>query len=330
MHDRQTGATTRISVDNGGNEGNGFSCCPTISGNGRFASYASGASNLVANDTNGVFDLFVHDLLLGVTTRVSVDSSGAEGDGSSCCSSSVSADGLLVAFRSASTNLVLGDTNATNDLFVHDRLTGVTTRVSVDSNGGEANNASSNAAISADGRFVAFGSEASNLVAVDTNAVSDFFLHDRQTGATTRVSVAKNGDQGNDASLFAPAISADGRIIAFPSEASNLVGGDTNSARDVFVHDRLPTPQQAFDIVAVQLNTLLAARILNRGQANALMNKLSAMLAALAKDNVSAAIGKLGAFLNQLNALVAGGVLSAAEAQPLRDTATDLLQRLNG
>src|SRR5204862_2107304 len=118
-----------------------------------------------------------------------------------------------------------------------DRLTGTTERVSVASGGTEGNDASLGFALSADGRFVAFQSDATNLVAGDTNGATDVFVYDRQTGMTERVSVASDGTQANNASSY-PVLSADGRFVAFDSAATNLVAGDTNGATDVFVHDR--------------------------------------------------------------------------------------------
>jgi archaellum component FlaF (FlaF/FlaG flagellin family) len=129
---------------------------------------------------------------------------------------------------------VPGDTNGTWDVFVHDRVTGQTTRVSVASDGTQGNGHSGSPSISADGRYVAFSSSASNLVPGDTNGRGDVFVHDRLTGQTTRVSVASDGTQGNGDSWW-PSISADGRYVAFASEASNLVPGDTNGTWDVFV-----------------------------------------------------------------------------------------------
>jgi len=151
---------------------------------------------------------------------------------------SVSADGTLVAFVSGSPNLVAGDTNGVRDVFVRNLVTGTTTRASLGA-GGQANGASSNAGISADGRFVVFTSLASNLVAGDTNGVADVFERDLATGQTTRVSASTGGVQGNDASGGAASgISADGAAISFSSAASNLVPGDTNHCRDVFVWTR--------------------------------------------------------------------------------------------
>ncbi len=240
VHDRQTGVTTRVSVDSVGTEANGASIFfSAISGNGRYVTFASDATNLVAGDTNGTTDIFVHDLQTGQTTRVSVDSLGAEGNGLSGNSPGISADGRYVTFNSNATNLVAGDTNVTTDVFVHDRQTGQTTRVSVDSSGTQANNASNSTAtsISADGRYVTFRSAATNLVGSDTNGDVDIFVHDRQTGQTTRVSVNSSGTQGNGDALEG-SISADGRFVTFQSLGTNFVAGDTNGQDDIFVHDR--------------------------------------------------------------------------------------------
>jgi WD40 repeat protein len=171
------------------------------------------------------------------TTRVSVDSSGAEGDlGSSAVF--ISADGLLVAFQSDATDLVASDTNGFGDVFVHDRSSGTTERVSVESSGLQANGFSYVTSISGDGRIVAFTSDATNLVAGDLNHVFDAFLHDRSTGSTERISVATSGQEGNDSSGWA-STSANGSALAFTSLASNLVAGDGNAAWDVFVRDRV-------------------------------------------------------------------------------------------
>jgi Tol biopolymer transport system component len=172
----------------------------------------------------------------GPTERVSVDSAGNEGDNSSG-GSPISADGRFVAFTSNASNLVPGDTNAVSDVFVHDRQTGTTERVSVDSAGNQGDGGSSSPSISADGRFVAFTSYATNLVSGDTNGGLHVFVHDRQTGTTERVSVDSAGNEADRYSTR-PALSADGRFVAFCSQASNLVPGDTNMATDVFVHDR--------------------------------------------------------------------------------------------
>jgi len=235
VHDSVTGVTTRVSVDSSGNQGDSDSGGSSISSDGRYVAFNSYASNLVAGDTNGMPDVFVHDTVTGETTRVSVDSSGNQGNGHSY-SPSISSDGRYVAFDSEATNLVAGDTNGWYDIFVHDTMTGETIRVSVGSSGNQGNYISFSPSISSDGRFVAFQSLATNLVAGDTNGVWDVFVHGTVTGVTSRVSVGSSGNQGDGDSRF-PSISSDGRYVAFDSLASNLVPGDIG-VRDVFVHDR--------------------------------------------------------------------------------------------
>jgi Tol biopolymer transport system component len=247
VHDRQTGTTTRVSVDSAGGQGNGQSIAPALSSDGGFVAFVSEASNLVAGDTNGVADVFVHDLQTGAASRVSLATGGGQGNGLSGSAGAdhdgyLSADGRFVAFSSAAANLVAGDTNGFADVFVHDRQTGVTSRVSVVTGGGQSNGESFFPTISGDGRFVAFGSLASNLVTGDTNGVADVFVNDRQTGATSRVSVDSGDVQGNghspqgDGGFEPPAISSDGSLVAFGSFASNLVPGDTNGTWDIFAH----------------------------------------------------------------------------------------------
>ena len=254
VHDRQTGETTRVSVDSNGVEGNNAGNFPCISPDGGYVTFSSAADNLVANDTNGTFDVFVHDRQTGETTRVSVDSFGIEGNGNSNLPI-ISSDGRYIAFMSIADNLVANDTNAEEDIFVHDRQTGETTRVSVDSNGVEANNFSQSPFISSDGRYVAFMSTANNLVANDTNLGFDVFVHDRQTGETTRVSVDSNGVEGNEGGIY-PSISSDGRYVAFFSNSDNLVANDTGGFSDVFVHDRQTgtTIRASVDSAGVQGN----------------------------------------------------------------------------
>jgi Tol biopolymer transport system component len=237
LRDLSSGVTSRVSVSSAGAQGNAFSFSPRVSADGKIVAFASQASNLVAGDTNGFIDVFVRDLANAQTSRVSVSSAGVQGDQPSFGPVGLSADGRFVAFASASTNLVAGDTNLQSDVFVRDRTANQTTRVSVATGGVQANGSSADPSMSADGRFVAFVSTASNLVAGDTNAGQDVFVRDRTAGQTTRVSVATGGAQANGES-FVPSISADGRFVAFSSFASNLVPNDTNIQQDVFVRDR--------------------------------------------------------------------------------------------
>ena len=235
VHDRQTGITERVSADSAGNGGNHHSRYPAISGDGRHLAFMSYANNLVPDDTNDASDIFVHDRQTGITERVSVDSAGSQANAGSG-GGAMNADGRYVTIVSSASNLVPDDSNGRGDAFVHDRQTGITERVSVDSAGNEGNWHSYKSDISADGRFVSFYAGASNLVPDDTNGRRDVFVHDRQTGITERVSVDSAGNEGNHDSEWFD-ISADGRYVAFQSEASNLVPDDTNGTYDIFVHD---------------------------------------------------------------------------------------------
>nr|HID13858.1 hypothetical protein [Anaerolineae bacterium] len=180
------------------------------------------------------------------TNRISIGLYGQEAnDGSE--TPAISANSRFVAFASDATNLVSSDTNDKRDIFVYDRATGWMTRVSVASDGTEANGDNYLPAISADGRFVAFSSYATNLVTGDTNNWVDVFVHDRQTGDTVRVSVASDGTQGQYGGSNYPALSADGRFVAFWSCATNLVPSDTNGYCDIFVHDRDTDENDVFD-----------------------------------------------------------------------------------
>lgn len=173
-----------------------------------------------------------------VTELVSVGPGGARGNSGSYAPS-VSASGRFVAFESFAGTLVAGDTNGMTDVFLRDRQAGATHRLSLGPSGRQGNADSENPAVSADGRFVAFQSLASNLVPGDTNGVTDIFVRDRQTSTTRRVSLGPGGVQAIGDSYFA-SISGDGRFIAFESLASNLVPGDSNDTGDVFV--RFPAP----------------------------------------------------------------------------------------
>jgi Tol biopolymer transport system component len=238
LRDRVARTTERVSVSAEGVEPNGASFESSVSSDGRFVAFASDASNLVPGDHNGATDVFVRDRALGRTERVSVGAGGrGEGNGiSSLCS--LSATGRFVAFASTAPNLVAGDSNGVRDVFVRDRALGTTERVNVSGTGAAANAASGQPFISADGRFVSFTSGASNLVASDTNGVSDVFLRDRAGRTTRRVSVRSEGLQADGASSES-SLSGDGRFVVFQSVASVLVSGDANARADIFVHDRV-------------------------------------------------------------------------------------------
>lgn len=249
VHDLLEGTTTRVSVNSSGAQANNYCYRPSISPNGRYVAFSSPASNLVTDKTTTFEDIFVRDLLVGTTKRVSLANDGTQANYNSN-SPSISADGRFVAFVSTSTNLVIPiqDTNYGPDIFVRDLKDNKTTRVSVASDGSQqigdqvgTYNMAIPPSISYDGRYVAFYSKATNLDIGDTNTYSDIFVHDCQSGATTLVSVALGDDPSADSASISPSISADGRFVAFQSGASNLVAGDTNGygIDDIFVRDRL-------------------------------------------------------------------------------------------
>lgn len=235
LKDTLTGAVSIVSTDSLGNQGDVNANFGAISADGRYVMFSSSSSNFVTGDTNGETDIFVKDTVTGTTRRVNTDSNGNEANSFSS-GLGMSGDGRYVLFSSNASNLVAGDTNGFQDLFVKDTITGMTTRVSTDSAGTQANAASSIGTISSDGRFVVFGTTASNLVAGDNNGFQDAFMKDLQTGITSRISVDNVGTEANSASL-AWAISADGRYAAFDSIASNLVPGDTIGSFDSFIRD---------------------------------------------------------------------------------------------
>jgi Tol biopolymer transport system component len=233
----------RIDVGQFG-ESTGRTEASAVSANGRVVCFRSFSPNLVGHDVNGRADVFLFDRRTATTTLGNVSSTGEQANGATF-RGMLSGDGRYVGFRSRADNLVPGDTNDALDVFEHDRLTGATTRISVASDGAQADASGRDANdrysmfmsrpfLSENGRFAVFTSRATNLVPDDTNGQSDVFVHDLETGRTVRVSVGPGGTQANGAS-FASGISADGRVVVFTSYASNLVPDDTNGRKDVFV-----------------------------------------------------------------------------------------------
>lgn len=234
--DVQYGNIERISLGLSGVEANGASTNPVISGNGRYVAFESFASNLVSGDTNRVIDIFVYDRQTASTTRVSVSSSASQATSHSF-SPSISENGQVIAFYSLATNLVDNDTNRAIDVFIHDTLSGSTERISVDSSGNQANMASWQPRISTSGQFVVFSSTASNLVVGDTNSAQDIFLYNRQDSSVMLISNADDGQPSNGISGYA-AVSGDGDVVVFESDATNLVANDNNGTTDIFVFDK--------------------------------------------------------------------------------------------
>ncbi len=232
LKDLTSGAVTLVSTDTQALQTNGASHSPALSDDGRYVTFTSNATNLVDIDTNQSQDVFVKDLLSGVTRLVSSNSEGVQGSSVSWFPS-ISGDGRYVAFSSLSTNLA-DDCRYFANGFVKDVVSGAITRVNTDSpepmeDGGNV----SRTAISDDGRYVVFDSDSANLVAGDTNDAYDIFVRDLFSGTLACVSRHTQGELGNDASQI-PAISGDGRRLTFTSKARNLTDGDRNSCDDAF------------------------------------------------------------------------------------------------
>jgi Tol biopolymer transport system component len=257
LYDGDNHSTTRISLRYDGKQTDAQSGFGVISKDGNIIAFESRATEILAGVKAPATQLYAYDRAKKTTDLISAAVFGAPAGGGSGAIS-LSDDGRYVAFSSGSADLVPYDVNQRDDIFVRDRQTKTTRRVSVNSVGGEANGASAEPAISGDGRYVAFESQATNLLGIDptfqddpksiinpegkldtgdTNNVPDVFLHDVATGSTELVSVSTTGQQAN-ADSYAAAISGDGRYVAFVSLASNLVPGDTNRVREVFVRDR--------------------------------------------------------------------------------------------
>ncbi len=243
---------------------------PTISHDGRYIAFSTDKSDVVANDTNGKSDVFLRDLQMGTTVRISLSSTGQQldiishnaiisGDGryviylsdweltlydrvsnsrepirSNAYPNDISPDGRFIMYDSSDSSIVPNDTNNASDVFVLDRQSGVTERVSVASDGTQANSDSGGESISADGRYVAFSSIASNLAPGDTNSYLDIFLHDRQTGQTKCISVTSNGTA---VSGFGPAMSDDGRYTVFSSSSNAFEPNKPTIFDEAYLYD---------------------------------------------------------------------------------------------
>jgi Ca2+-binding RTX toxin-like protein len=228
-----------VSATAKGDEGNSFSVDPAMSGNGAKIAFRSNATNLVPQDTNRSSDLFVKDTVTGEVIRANTAANGAQANASVGVSKSLSDDGRKVAFITAATNLVPGDTNKVDDALVKDLKTGAIIRASAAADGTQANRETNDVSLSPDGGKAVLTSLATNLTPGDTNRVFDVFIKDLKTGAMDLVSASAKGVPGNAASFAAGdrAVSADGTKVLFSSAASNLVPGDTNGRNDIFIKD---------------------------------------------------------------------------------------------
>jgi Tol biopolymer transport system component len=234
VRDRRTGRTIRVTLNTAG--GQAFGGGVSISGDGRYVAFVSTPENIFPGSTDSLDAVFVRDLRTGAVSRVDVSTSGGTPDSISGVAL-ISGDGRHVVFQSYGSGLDPRDTNTEPDVFLRDLDTGVTELVSVTSAGVSGNGGSGGFAVSADGRFVAFGSYASDLIPGDTNGVPDAFVRDLRTGVTHLVSVAAGGGPSDAYGSSPSSVSDDGRFVGFQSYATNLVPGDTNGALDAFVRD---------------------------------------------------------------------------------------------
>lgn len=237
LRDRTRNRTIRVSVGPRGAQADAASAGVTMSADGRWIAYSSAASNLVAGDTNRFADVFLYDRDKRTTSRVSVSRTGLQGNGGSAFPA-ISPDGGWIAFHSGSTNLIAHDTNRVVDVYLHGRKDGSTRRVSVGKDGLEANGASINAAVSSGGRYVAFQSGASNLIAKDTNKVNDVFVRDTKTKTTKRVSTAGDHRAQFTVGSGGPALSDDGRYVAFHTSVAGASVPRNKAYGQIYLHDR--------------------------------------------------------------------------------------------
>ncbi|BCJ49983.1 hypothetical protein Asp14428_14580 [Actinoplanes sp. NBRC 14428] len=250
LRDRRTASTTLISVSSTGTPADSSSYGNAVSADGRYVMVTSLASNLVPGGAgDNVFQVYVRDLWRRTTSRVSESGTGVPANGSTY-GNAMSPDGRYLVLASDATNLVPGDRNDATDVFLRDRSRNTIDRVNVSTGSAEANADTYEVAVSADGRYVAFTSDATNLVPGDTNGTTDVFLRDRARHTTSRVSLSGD-DRQADAGSRHVSLSADGRYVAFTSDAANLVPGDTNGNSDVFLRDRARNSTERVSVSAV-------------------------------------------------------------------------------
>ena len=233
LRDTAQGTTIRVSVGSGGVQAYEGGGVPAVSHTGRYVTFST-TSPLVGHDRNQTADVYVHDRVTRRTRLVSVARSGRAGNGFSA-GASISADGRYVAFVSGATNLVADDTNRDDDIFVRDLEEGTTIRVSVGRKARQSNRSSGHAVISADGTHVAFESDATNLSSPRPRVTPTIYVRDIRKRRTHLVSMSTSGEPANDTGFPPPSISADGRYVAFASDATNLDPQSRYS--DVFVRD---------------------------------------------------------------------------------------------
>ena len=287
-----------ITLAPNGAQANGSSSAGSISGNGNYVAFASFADNLVAGDNNEQRDIFLYDRTAKTTQLVSVTSNGTQANGLSLFSA-INDDGKYVAFESTATNLVPGDTNSLADIFLYDRVNQTTARINVAPNGTQANGVTTLGSISDDGNYISFTSEASSLVANDNNGKSDVFVYDRQNNTLELITSGANGDSTSGL------ISGNGSYVVFESDANNLVPGDTNGKKDIFIYDRVNKTTELVDVAADETQS-----------------DGNSQNASISDD------GNYVAFLSEANNLVAGNISDESNIF-IRDRSEKTTKRIN-
>ncbi len=241
-HDLQTATTTLVDADtNNAGSPVPFTTVPSLSADARFVAFECADGGLVPNDNNHQQDVFVRDLIAGTNELISSAhpalATVMPNRFSILSAFSASADGRYIAYASEADNLVHGDTNGFRDVFIRDLASDTNLLVSADPNGGIGNGVSTEPAISGDGRYVAFTSGATNLVAGDTNAVTDVFVRDLQTGTTLLASRNASGSGPGNQASYSPTLSTDGRWLLFRSKATDLANGSFTGIENLFLRD---------------------------------------------------------------------------------------------
>jgi len=238
LYDRVTKTTVRANRGPAGAQANGGSYNPSISADGRYVVYESDATNLVSGDTNTVRDIFLYDTITKTTIRANRGPAGAQAVGGDSNNAEISGNGRYIVYESDATNLVSGDNNVLKDIFLYDTVSKTTIRANRGPGNAQAIGGNSYApSISADGRYVVYESDATNLVSGDSNGVRDIFLYDKSLNKTIRANRGPGNAQAVGGTSKNASISANGRYIVYESTATNLVSGDNNGVSDIFVYD---------------------------------------------------------------------------------------------
>ena len=331
LRDRVAGVTSLVSRSLSGGGGDRFTSQPSVSDDGRFVAFQSESSNLVPNDSVGSLDVFVTDMSTRGVRAVTSDSIGGPFNQNGQ-HAHIAGNGRYVAFTSLSPNLVPDDTNRQPDVFIQDLTTGATTRVNVDSTGAQSlgANLQSFPLLSQDGSVVAFWSSSSNLVPGDANVTGDLFVHDRRDGSTTRVSLTSTGSEAsasgqNRVRTFG--FSADGGTVAFASDLSDLVPGDTNGVADVFVRSTVELTSLSPTIGSEAGGDLVRITGAHFGDAGATSVRFGNATATLVDVTPSMILARAPPGTGQVEVRVERGGATSATSAPFTYIAPDVIAR---